>query len=80
MWAFAGIALGIGGALAFGQALSGLLFGVAAADPVTIATVILVLAGEAAAACGFPTRQATKVDPAVALRHEQNRIAARPTA
>jgi len=69
-WACIGIVIGFGGALAFGQALSNLLFGITATDPVTLATVIAVLTAVAAAASGFPTLRATKVDPAVALRHE----------
>jgi len=69
-WACAGIVVGIGCALAFGQALSNSLFGVTATDPVTLATVIAVLTAVAAAASSLPTLRATKVDPAVALRHE----------
>lgn len=69
-WALVGIVIGIGGALAFGQALSNLLFGITATDPVTFATVIAVLTAVAAAASSLPTLRATKVDPTVALRHE----------
>jgi ABC-type antimicrobial peptide transport system permease subunit len=69
-WALGGIAFGIIGALAFGRALSASLFGVTATDPLTLATVVALLACVAAGACGVPTRRAAKVDRTVALRHE----------
>jgi len=69
-WALVGVVIGIGGALAFGQALSNLLFGITATDPMTLAAVIAVLTAVAAAASSLPTLRATKVDPTVALRHE----------
>jgi len=65
-----GMVIGIGGALAFGRALSSLLFGITATDPVTLAAVIGVLTSVAAAASILPALRATKVDPAVAIRHE----------
>jgi predicted permease len=69
-WACVGVVIGIAGALAFGQALSNLLFGITATDPVTLATAIAVLMTIAGAASTLPTLRATKVDPTVALRHE----------
>ena len=63
-----GVAIGLVGALWLGRAGSSLLFGVSAADPLTITTVSLVLTAVAVAACYFPARRAMKVDPMVALR------------
>jgi putative ABC transport system permease protein len=65
-----GLALGLSGALLVGRAGSRLLFGVTATDPLTFTAVSLLLAGVAAAACYFPARRATQVEPAVALRPE----------
>jgi putative ABC transport system permease protein len=63
-----GLALGLVGAWWLGRAGASLLFGVAASDPPTFATVSLLLTAVAMAACYFPARRATRVDPTVALR------------
>jgi len=69
-WSLAGVLVGLGGALVFGHALSSLLFGIGAADPATLASVMVLLAAVTAAASLFPTRRATQVDPNIALREE----------
>jgi predicted permease len=65
-----GIVLGLGVAYQLTRVLSHLLFEVGATDPSTFAGVGLVLAAVAAAACYFPARRATRVDPVRALRQE----------
>jgi putative ABC transport system permease protein len=62
--------VGIPAALAFSRVLSGLLFGVDAANPVTYVAVSLVLVAVAALAALLPARRATRVDPLLALRAE----------
>jgi predicted permease len=65
---FFGLTLGLVAALALGQAGSSLLFGVTSTDPLTLGTVSLLLILVGVAACCFPARRATKVEPVVALR------------
>jgi predicted permease len=64
----AGIALGMGVALALTRVMSALLFGVSPMDPVTYVVVAASLAGVALFATYLPARRASTVDPVVALR------------
>ncbi|HUK18585.1 MAG TPA: ABC transporter permease [Bryobacteraceae bacterium] len=66
----AGLAAGLAGSLAAGRLVSGLLYGVEAADPLVLAAVAFVLLASATAACWLPARRATRVNPLVALRYE----------
>jgi putative ABC transport system permease protein len=68
--ALLGVALGLGAALALTQLMKRLLFGVAAADPLTYGTIALLLTLVALLACWIPARRATRVDPLTVLRHE----------
>ena len=65
-----GLAIGIVASLAAARVLSSQLTGVAPHDPLTLAIVSLVVAAAGGAACLFPARRATRVDPMVALRYE----------
>jgi putative ABC transport system permease protein len=66
--AAAGLALGIGAALATGKVLESQLFGVEVADVPTLASVFLMLGGAAAIASFIPARRAARVEPGAVLR------------
>jgi predicted permease len=68
--ALAGVAIGLGTALALTRLMTTMLFGISAHDPVTMAAVVGVLIFVAFAACYVPARRATRVDPMIALRNE----------
>jgi ABC-type antimicrobial peptide transport system permease subunit len=65
-----GIGIGIALALALGHLMSGLLYGVAPRDPITLVGVAVFLASVALLATYLPARRATELDPIVALKHE----------
>ncbi|MFY9731831.1 MAG: ABC transporter permease [Candidatus Acidiferrales bacterium] len=65
-----GLLIGIVGAALLSRYLESQLYGIKTTDPFTYAGVALGLAAVAAAACYFPARRATKVDPISALRHD----------
>ncbi|HUK47612.1 MAG TPA: ABC transporter permease [Terriglobales bacterium] len=67
---FVGVALGAIGALALARVMSGLVYGVKPADPITFLAVAVVLAIVALCASIIPAYRAAKVDPMVALRYE----------
>jgi putative ABC transport system permease protein len=66
----AGVAVGVGGALALTGLMQELLFEVRAGDPATLVAVAGTLTAVAVAASYLPGRRATRVDPAIALRAE----------
>ncbi|MCM2257998.1 MAG: ABC transporter permease [Vicinamibacteria bacterium] len=65
-----GIGCGLLGAFGLARALGRLLLGVSPADPVTYASVVLLLGTAAAVACAIPARRAAATEPATALRYE----------
>jgi predicted permease len=68
--AVSGVGLGLVAALGLTRLMSSLLFGVAAADPVTYGAVALTLTGVALLASYLPAARAAGVDPNEALRWE----------
>lgn len=68
--AFAGIVLGVAGALALGRFIESLLFNIKPTDPATFISVSIVLAIVALIACYLPARRAMHVEPMEALRYE----------
>ena len=68
--AVVGSAIGLLGALAVTRLVSRLLYGVSPIDPVTFASMSLLLVAVAMLASWIPARRAAKVDPMEALRYE----------
>jgi putative ABC transport system permease protein len=68
--AFAGTAVGLVGALIVSRLMTKLLYGVSPSDPLTFASVALLLLTVALLACCIPARRAVRVDPMIALRYE----------
>jgi putative ABC transport system permease protein len=65
-----GIAVGLAASLLATRFIASQLWGVSRFDLLTLATVIAVLAVAGGAACYYPSRHATQVDPMVVLRYE----------
>jgi len=63
-----GLVVGLAGALALTRVMSSLLFGVSPTDPLTFATVPVVLLLVSLAATYVPARRASRVDPVQTLR------------
>jgi len=72
--AFAGLTIGVPMAIAAGRIassrVSGLLFGLKATDPLTVAGAAALLVLVSGIAAYLPARRASRVDPLVALRNE----------
>jgi putative ABC transport system permease protein len=66
----AGVVVGLLLTFAAMRIVSNQLFGISTYDPITIATVIAAVAAAGLAACYWPARRATQLDPMVALRYE----------
>ena len=68
--ALAGVAIGLMGTMLTARSLTGMLYGISALDPLTLASASVVLMAIALAACALPARTAAKIDPMQALRSE----------
>jgi putative ABC transport system permease protein len=64
-----GVAAGLGGSVALTRLMSSLLFGVSPLDPVTYATVTLILVAVAVLAAYLPARRSLRIDPVEVLRN-----------
>jgi putative ABC transport system permease protein len=69
-WLLVGIGVGVPASIGLTKILQNRIWGLKAADPLTLVVVSLALTAVGLAACYFPARRATKVDPMVALRYE----------
>ena len=65
-----GSAIGLAIAAGIGRVLASFLFGISPSDPIAFAGVTMLFAVAALAACYWPVRRATHIDPTEALRWE----------
>jgi putative ABC transport system permease protein len=65
-----GLSLGLAAAFAVGRLLQSFLVQTSPRDPLTLVSIVLLLTVVAVAACLWPARRATRLDPLIALRHD----------
>ncbi len=65
-----GVAVGLAASLAATRVLASMLRDVSTHDPLTLAAVVALLGVTGLAACYFPARKATRIEPTTALRYE----------
>jgi len=71
MWPVAiGLAAGFVAAAIIANVFRATLFGISPLDPVSFASVGMVLLAAAGLACYLPARRAGRIDPVLALRHD----------
>jgi putative ABC transport system permease protein len=65
-----GLAVGLAGSLLLNRLIANQLWGVQPHDPLTMVSVVLIIAIIGTIACLVPARRATRVDPMVSLRYQ----------
>jgi putative ABC transport system permease protein len=65
-----GVPLGVAGAAGVGKLLKSLLVQTSSYDPITIGSIAILMIVVSLAACFWPARRATRLDPVSALRYE----------
>lgn len=65
-----GSALGLAMSFGAGKLLASILYGIQPSDPIVLASAFAILAGAGALAGLLPALRASRLDPAIALRHE----------
>ena len=65
-----GLVVGLAASFAVTRVMANQLWEISPRDPATFAGVVAVVAAAGLAACYFPARRATRVDPLIALRYE----------
>ena len=68
--ALAGIAIGLAASVALGRIVQGFLFGVVPYDPLTLLTVMILMAGISTLVGFLPARRASRTSPIETLRYE----------
>jgi len=70
MVALGGVAVGMAAAFALTRTIAGFLFGVSARDPIVFTAAPAALVAVSLTAAWLPSRRATRIDPAIALRDD----------
>jgi ABC-type antimicrobial peptide transport system permease subunit len=65
-----GLTVGVAGAIGVGKLLASVLFQTGTRDPVVLLLIVALLVLVSLAACCWPARRATRLDPVNALRYE----------
>lgn len=69
-WLGIGVVIGVPASVALAKILQNRIWGIKSVDPLTLGAVVVVMMAVGIAACYFPARRATRVDPMQALRFE----------